>query len=81
MTSDLLTDRAEIQELTARYALHLDTRQVDAMMGLWADDAVFDETAVGLGLLEGPAAIRRFFEEAQAFGRAREPKEAEEKTT
>jgi uncharacterized protein (TIGR02246 family) len=34
-------DRAELADLVARYALHVDRRDLDAMAGLFTEDAVF----------------------------------------
>lgn len=66
-----LQDRAEIQELTARYAFYVDNRRVDDMVELWTDDGVFDASATGLSRIDGRAAIRRFFEETGPNAQAR----------
>lgn len=61
-----LRDRLAIMELTARYAYYVDTFQIEPLMDLWTDDAVFDETKVGTGCHRGPDGIRKFFQEGVA---------------
>jgi ketosteroid isomerase-like protein len=39
------------------------SRDFDAMMSFYARDAVWDTSSMGLGVYEGRAAIRRFFED------------------
>ena len=58
----MMDDVQAIVRLTHDYALLNDTFQVDALMELFADGAVFDMTPVGLRRYEGRDAIRRFFE-------------------
>ncbi|MGE3619396.1 MAG: nuclear transport factor 2 family protein [Acidimicrobiia bacterium] len=70
MSGDL-RDRAEIQELTGRYALCVDTQDVEGMVGLWTDDGAFDASATGLPRIEGIDAIRRFFESTGPNARSR----------
>jgi ketosteroid isomerase-like protein len=51
-----------IQELTHRYAWYVDSRCLDQLMTLWADDAVFDASADGASpVCEGAEAVRRYF--------------------
>jgi hypothetical protein len=54
-------DRLALQELNARYAINCDTKRYTAMSGLWELNGVWDETAIGLPLCEGRAAIDEFF--------------------
>lgn len=55
-----LADRLEITELTAKFAHLVDTKQIDKVMDLFAEDAVFDESNVdaALGRPQGREAIR-----------------------
>lgn len=55
------TDRLDITQLVSSYAFYLDTRQIDPLMQLFVEDAVFDETRIGLALSEGAATIREMF--------------------
>ena len=57
-----LEDLEAIRMLTHRYSHHLDRGRLDELLSLWTEDAVFDETRVGLGVHRGRAAIRDFFE-------------------
>jgi len=56
-----LVARSEILELTARYALYVDTGKLDALLDLFTDDAGFDESGVGLAKSEGRAALESYF--------------------
>ncbi|MGE3620958.1 MAG: nuclear transport factor 2 family protein [Acidimicrobiia bacterium] len=68
---DDVADRLEIHELTNRYGYYNDSRRLDDLLDLWTEDAVFDETAVGLERLEGRPAIRRFFDATTGAVRSR----------
>jgi hypothetical protein len=59
-----LADRLAIIELTSKYAHLFDTHQVDELLNLFAEDAIFDESNLGAGLgrLEGHDAIRAYFD-------------------
>jgi ketosteroid isomerase-like protein len=59
-----LADRLAIIELTSKYAHLVDTQQFDELLNLFAEDAVFDETNVGVDLrrLKGRDAIRAYFD-------------------
>jgi ketosteroid isomerase-like protein len=56
-------DRLEIQELTHCYAHYCDTRKIDLLLEHFADDAVVDETEIGLPRAQGRAALRGYFTE------------------
>ena len=58
-----MTDsRPEIVRLTHDYALANDTFDVDAVVGLFLPDGVFDMRPIGLDAYRGHAEIRDFFE-------------------
>jgi ketosteroid isomerase-like protein len=51
-----------IKALTHRYGLALDAFDVDATVGVFTPDGVFDCSSFGLARLEGHEQIREFFE-------------------
>ena len=53
----------DLVELTRRAIDPANRRDFDAMMSFYAPDAVCDMSQVGLGIFEGSAAIRSFFED------------------
>jgi ketosteroid isomerase-like protein len=53
----------DLVELTRRMMDALNRRDLDAYMGFYATDAVFDLSDVGIGTFEGVAAIRAFFDD------------------
>src|SRR4051794_25097849 len=55
--------RPDLVELTCGLFDAADRADFDAMMGFFASEAVYDLSAIGLGVYEGAAAMRRFFEE------------------
>ncbi len=57
-----MTDVEDIVRLTHDYALYNDTFQVDALVDLFTEDAVFDMQPSGLDVYRGREAIRDFFE-------------------
>ena len=59
-----LADRLAIIELTSKYAHLVDTKQLNKLLNLFAEDAVFDETNVGADLerCKGRDAIRAYFD-------------------
>jgi ketosteroid isomerase-like protein len=59
-----LCSRLAIQDLTNRYALYVDTKQLDPLIDLFWADAIFDESALGAGPFRGQAAIREYFQAA-----------------
>ena len=63
MTLQEISDRLEIQDLLARYSHAIDTRDWDALDGVFSDDADIDYTAFG-----GPAGklpeIKAFLDKA-----------------
>ena len=62
-----LEDRLAIQDLLVAYAHGLDSLEnVDALLDLFVEDAVFDLSGVGFSRLQGHASIRRFFEDTFA---------------
>jgi ketosteroid isomerase-like protein len=50
-------------ELLRRADDAADRHDIDALMSFYAPDAVWDMSAVGIGVFEGAGSIRRFFEE------------------
>jgi 3-phenylpropionate/cinnamic acid dioxygenase small subunit len=66
-----LLDRAEIEDVVARYVTALDTLDADAYAGVFTDDAVYDVTGT---VYKGRAAIRKIVTDLQA---ARAKNEAE----
>lgn len=58
-----LVARLEINELAAKHAFLMDTKNVDALVDLWADnDPVFDESGVGLKKHTGKEEIREYLQ-------------------
>jgi len=57
-----LADRLELHELPGRYGDAIDDRDWDGLDRIFTDDAVFDLTDLGIPLLDGLAAIRRFMD-------------------
>ena len=57
-----MEERVAIEDLTYFYALYVDTRQLDLVVELFADDGVFDETRSGL-----PEVVRGSLELAQYY--------------
>jgi len=55
-------DRLDIIELTARYSYHIDRYELEPLLELWTEDAVFDERPLGLYYAVGIDKIREFFE-------------------
>jgi ketosteroid isomerase-like protein len=64
VNAEELWSRLAIQDLTNRYALYVDTKQVDRLIDLFWADAIFDESALGAGPFRGQAAIREYFQVA-----------------
>ena len=56
-----LVARSEILELTAKYALYVDSGKIEPLLDLFTEDAVFDESGVGLARVEGTAALETYF--------------------
>jgi ketosteroid isomerase-like protein len=50
-------------ELTRQHYEAADRRDFDALMSVYGPDPVWDTSAMGLGIYEDPATIRRFFED------------------
>jgi 3-phenylpropionate/cinnamic acid dioxygenase small subunit len=60
-------DRLAIEDLLVAYAHGLDgLHDVDGLLALFVEDAVFDLSGIGFAKLEGHAEIRRFFEDTFA---------------
>jgi ketosteroid isomerase-like protein len=59
-----LCTRVAIQDLTNRYSLYVDTKQLDALLDLFCADAIFDESVLGAGPFHGLTEIRTYFENA-----------------
>lgn len=58
-----VADRLELHELPGRYGDAIDDRHWDGLDRIFTADAVFDLTDLGVPLLEGLAAIKRFMDE------------------
>lgn len=61
-TTEQLVELEAIKTLTHRYALALDAFDVEATLGAFMPDAVFDCSAFGLPRLEGHDDLREFFD-------------------
>ncbi len=59
-----LRSEAEIARLPVRYAWAVDEKNIDAVMALFAVNAVYDLSAYGFASVVGRAAIREFFQSA-----------------
>ena len=57
-----LMDREEIKELTARYCWHVMRGESAKIVELFADDAVFDNSANGGAVANGRAELLKFYE-------------------
>ena len=57
-----VADRLELHELPGRYGDAIDDRDWDRLDRIFTDDAVFDLTDLGVPLLEGLPAIKRFMD-------------------
>ncbi len=67
MNSCPVEDRLAIEDLLVAYAHGLDgLHDVDGLLALFVEDAVFDLSGIGFAKLEGHAEIRRFFEDTFA---------------
>jgi hypothetical protein len=64
VNAEELWSRLAIQDLTNRYALYVDTKQLDSLIELFCADATFDESVLGAGPFRGQAAIREYFQAA-----------------
>jgi len=53
-------DRLDIKDLNYRYAIYVDSYQVDAWTDLFTEDAYFDESQFEMGLHEGHDRIRAY---------------------
>ena len=53
----------DLVELARRSLEAANHRDFDAMLSFWSPDPVWDVSPMGLGVYEGPAAIRGFFED------------------
>ncbi|HKD69675.1 MAG TPA: nuclear transport factor 2 family protein [Candidatus Binataceae bacterium] len=58
-------DRLELHEIAAHYGDLIDTRDWKGLAAVFTDDAVFDATDLGMPLLEGLDAIRKYMDESQ----------------
>src|SRR4051794_14406234 len=59
--SSLVADEAAIRRLTHEYSRAVDSSDVDSLMQLWTDDAVWDVTNFGMEIVRGADAIREFY--------------------
>jgi ketosteroid isomerase-like protein len=53
----------DLAELARRSSEPLNSRDYDTMMSFWPPDGVWDLSPLGLGVYEGRAAVRGFFED------------------
>lgn len=58
-----VNDIEAIRRLTHLYSYHIDHFELEPLMALWTDDAVFDERGVELRLWTGISEIRKSFTE------------------
>ncbi len=67
MNSCPVEDRLAIEDLLVAYAHGLDgLHDIEGLLALFVEDAVFDLSDIGFPSLQGHAAIRRFFEDTFA---------------
>lgn len=59
-------DRSEIIELTHRYSLYIDSKRIDELVELFTDDALVDETGIGLPAAQGREKLRTYFADGAA---------------
>jgi SnoaL-like domain len=64
VTPEELSTRVAIGDLTNRYALYVDTKQLELLLGLFCPDATFDESVLGAGPFRGVNEIRSYFQNA-----------------
>ncbi|WP_301148708.1 nuclear transport factor 2 family protein [Mycobacterium simiae] len=62
----LIAAQLQIRELTAKYALFVDTSQVEPLVALFVEDGVFDETPCGLARYQGHVELATCYR--QLFG-------------
>lgn len=56
------SDEEALRRLTHEYCRAVDLSDLDGLMELWLDDAVWDVTNFGMGVVTGAGAIREFFQ-------------------
>jgi len=56
-----LADIEEIKQLSHRYSRGLDTFDLEGILSVYTDDAVFDASGFELGKMEGRDQLRKFF--------------------
>jgi hypothetical protein len=61
MTIEELIDRQIVQETSLRFAHYCDRQELEPLLDLFTDDAVFDESAAGLPVSRGKRELRDFF--------------------
>lgn len=64
----ITNDTLEIAKLTTDYAYAVDHKDIDRMMGIWSQDAVYDLSNLGFGSVEGYDAIKGFMLEVVLSG-------------
>ncbi|MFA5630068.1 MAG: nuclear transport factor 2 family protein [Porticoccaceae bacterium] len=57
-----IEDSLAIQNLVHRYAIYVDTQQLDKLMVLFTEDVLFDESEIGLAPTRGLADLRAGFQ-------------------
>lgn len=62
MTPVPIEERLALQDITYRYCLYCDTRQIEKQAALFTEDGVLDESCVGMAPVKGPAGIIAFSE-------------------
>lgn len=56
-----IEDRIAVQELVHLYGFYADTKEWHAVVDLFTDDCIVDETVIGLPLMEGKDAITAYY--------------------
>ncbi|MBM3133362.1 MAG: nuclear transport factor 2 family protein, partial [Chloroflexi bacterium] len=54
------TDRAEIEQLVKDYAWGVDFKDTDRWMNIWSENATYDLTNLGFGMVQGHEALENF---------------------
>ncbi len=66
----VLADREEIKELTARYCWHVMRGEGEKIVDLFADDAVFDGSNANTGVARGREELLKFYRQVREPGAA-----------
>lgn len=60
-TPERMADVESIRQLTHAYSWAVDNSDLDALMDVFTDDAEWDTSAFGMGVVRGEVGIREFF--------------------